>query len=140
ILDTQGEIVLEQTLDFIGRLSFKPFLGTKKVAVLNNAENLNIQSANALLKTLEEPSSSSIIILVAGPGRVLPTIFSRCQVLNFNVFSRKALEEFAKKFNLPVDQISLDLSFGRPGRLIRLVEDKGFLEKENAAVQAYQKL
>src|SRR6185295_6471933 len=49
ILDVQGEIVVEQALDFMSKMSFKAFFGTKKVAIINNAENLNVQSSNALL-------------------------------------------------------------------------------------------
>ena len=72
---------MEPALEFISRLSLKPFIGKYKVAIINNAENLNQQSGNALLKTLEEASESTIIILVAGYGKLLTTIISRCQVL-----------------------------------------------------------
>src|SRR5260221_2148399 len=87
MLDMEGEITVEPILDFIGKLRFKPFMGSKIIAIINNAKNLNLQSGNALLKTLEEPSPSSIIILVSSSGSVLPTVVSRCQVLNFSAFS-----------------------------------------------------
>lgn len=58
--------------------------GGPKVAILSPAELLNNAAANALLKTLEEPSSQSVIILICDqPGMLLPTIRSRCQVIEF---------------------------------------------------------
>jgi len=140
ILDTEGEIVMEQALDFISKMSYKPFLAAKKIAVINNAQNLNTQSGNALLKTLEEPSDSSVIILIAGPGKILPTIFSRCQVLNFSAFGKDELKEFAEAIGVQSNAEILDLSFGRPGRLQKLNDDKEFFQQESEAVKAYQKV
>ncbi len=58
--------------------------GGRKIAILNPAEALNINAANALLKTLEEPSANSLIILISHQaGMLLPTIRSRCQVVDF---------------------------------------------------------
>jgi len=55
--------------------------GRGKVAVLHPAESLNLQSANALLKTLEEPAQGTRLLLCsADPGRLLPTLRSRCQL------------------------------------------------------------
>src|SRR6185369_16832179 len=89
ILDLEGEIGMESVLDFISGLSFKPFAGSHKVAVVNNAQNLNTQSSNALLKTLEEPAGGTIIILISSTTQLLATIVSRCQVFSFYGFSEK---------------------------------------------------
>jgi DNA polymerase-3 subunit delta' len=140
ILDSEGEIIVEQVLGFISKISYKPFLGAKKIAVINNAENLNIQSGNALLKTLEEPSESSIIILIAGPGKVLPTIVSRCQVLQFSSFSREDLTQFARAGKLELSEDLLALSFGRTGRLKKLSENKVLFLKEKEIIEEFKKL
>ena len=56
--------------------------GRAKVAVLHPAESLNLQSANALLKTLEEPPPGTRLLLCsADPARLLPTLRSRCQLV-----------------------------------------------------------
>lgn len=139
ILDAGSEeIKMEQVLDFIPKLSFKPFLGGKKVAIINNAENLNQQSSNALLKTLEEPSSSIIIILIAGSGRLLPTIVSRCQVLNFSNFSPEQLKEFSESSKISVSDEVIGLSFGSIARLKQLAEDKDFLQSQKELLEKYQ--
>jgi DNA polymerase-3 subunit delta' len=58
--------------------------GNYKILIITPAENLNRQAANSLLKTLEEPNSSTILFLIAAaPERLLPTIKSRCYRLNF---------------------------------------------------------
>lgn len=65
-------------------LSLRSFFGGRKVAILDDADYLNVEGANALLKTLEEPPPNSIIILIAtSVERQLPTIRSRSQVVAF---------------------------------------------------------
>lgn len=65
------------TIDWVGKTSSR---GRGKVVLLHPAEALNLQSANALLKTLEEPPTGTRLLLgVADPARLLPTIRSRCQ-------------------------------------------------------------
>ena len=58
----------------------RPLSGKHKVGIVDNAHMLNTQSANALLKTIEEPSSSTIIMLVARNRSLPSTILSRCQI------------------------------------------------------------
>lgn len=62
-------------------LSQKPFAHQNKIAVIENAQNLNLESQNALLKTLEEPGENNYIILTApNTSSLLPTIISRCHI------------------------------------------------------------
>lgn len=66
-------------VDFISKTAQ---VGDLKIAVIEPAEQMNANAANALLKCLEEPAGSSLIILVShAPNRLLPTIRSRCQVI-----------------------------------------------------------
>ncbi len=62
-------------------LSRSPLFGPYKFAVVHHADFMTTEAQNALLKTLEEPSPSAVIVLVSSYGRVLPTICSRAQVL-----------------------------------------------------------
>lgn len=63
---------------------YKPFEGRKKVYILDQAEAMRTESANSLLKTLEEPTTDCIIILVtANVYALLPTVMSRCQLVRF---------------------------------------------------------
>ena len=138
-LDIIGEIPMEAAKEFIGQMSLKPFVAQKKVAIINNAQNLNLQSGNALLKTLEEPSAHNVIILISS-GKLLPTIVSRCQVLRFNVFSLSGLKEFAKILRLDVSEEMLELSCGSTARLKLLAENAEYLAQEKNLVNLFKKL
>jgi DNA polymerase-3 subunit delta' len=61
-----------------------PALGPYRVAIIDAVDDFNASGANAVLKTLEEPSGRGVLLLVShAPGRLLPTIRSRCRTLNF---------------------------------------------------------
>jgi len=65
-------------------LSLKPFRGDRRIAILDDADFLNEEGANCLLKTLEEPPPRSVLILVGTSAeKQLPTIRSRCQIVHF---------------------------------------------------------
>lgn len=65
-------------------IGLKPFMGGRKIAIIDDADYLNAEGANSLLKTLEEPPPRSVLILIGtSPARQLPTIRSRCQIVRF---------------------------------------------------------
>jgi DNA polymerase-3 subunit delta' len=71
------------------RLSRKPFFGRRKIAIVDDADHFSIPSANCLLKTLEEPPPSALLILIGtSPARQLPTIRSRSQIVRFQPLER----------------------------------------------------
>ena len=77
-------ISVAQIREVIRSLSLRPSEARRKVAILAGADRLNNQAANAFLKTLEEPPSGSVIILLStDPDRLLETILSRCLRLSF---------------------------------------------------------
>jgi DNA polymerase-3 subunit delta' len=79
-----GSIKVEQVREAIDRTMYRPFEGKRRVTIIDNADALMDGAQNALLKTLEEPPSSSIFILVTSrPDSLLPTVRSRCSVLRF---------------------------------------------------------
>jgi DNA polymerase-3 subunit delta' len=65
-------------------IALKPFRGRRKIAIIDDADYLNQEGANCLLKTLEEPPPRSLLVLVGtSQQRQLPTIRSRCQIVRF---------------------------------------------------------
>lgn len=78
-----GEIPVEQIRNLIHDISLTSH-GKIRIAVIYQAEKLNISSASVLLKTLEEPPRNVVIILTALSDNILPTIKSRCRTLRFN--------------------------------------------------------
>jgi DNA polymerase-3 subunit delta' len=74
-------------------LGLKPFRGGRKIAIIDDADFLNQEGANCLLKTLEEPPPKSVLILIAtSPQKQLPTIRSRCQWIPFSPLSAAEIE------------------------------------------------
>jgi DNA polymerase III subunit delta' len=79
-----GSIKVEPIRDVIEQVAYKPFEGRRRVVTFDQADALVTPAQNALLKTLEEPPSSAVFILVsARPDLLLPTVRSRCLQLRF---------------------------------------------------------
>jgi DNA polymerase-3 subunit delta' len=86
-------ITIDQTRGLMREIQLKPTGAEFKVAIIAGADRLNVQAANAFLKTLEEPPQKSILILLSTePQRILETILSRCLRLNFSTESVRALD------------------------------------------------
>ena len=78
-------IGVEQIRVLIGELNLTSYEGVAKVAVIESAHAMTASAANSLLKTLEEPAGTTLLVLIADRVGNLPaTIFSRCQRINFN--------------------------------------------------------
>jgi len=96
-------ITIDQTRELMQQIQLKPTEAQFKVAVIVGADRLNVQAANAFLKTLEEPPARSVLILLSTePARILETILSRCLRLNFSTESRTldpAQSEWLNKFS-----------------------------------------
>ncbi len=83
LLEDQSSIKISHVRELQHQLSLKPYAAPFKVALINEADKLTLPAQHALLKTLEEPPASSIIILTAPNKEVLlPTIVSRCQIIS----------------------------------------------------------
>jgi DNA polymerase-3 subunit delta' len=93
VLSSGGEeIKIDQIRQLQGELALKPFEGTKKTLIVDGVESMNTASANAFLKTLEEPPGDCLIVLVTSmPQSLLATIRSRCQEIRFLPLSRQEL-------------------------------------------------
>ncbi len=85
-------------------ISMRPMLGRRRVAVIDDADYLSIESSNCLLKTLEEPPPGAVLILLAtSRSRLLPTILSRAQVVRFSELSPEHLSQLLVEHGLASD-------------------------------------
>ena len=81
--------------------NFRPFEGKARVFIVDEVEKFNDASANALLKVLEEPPSTSHLILITSrPAMLLPTILSRCQMIRFSPLTPAEIESYLIKNKL----------------------------------------
>jgi DNA polymerase-3 subunit delta' len=89
-----GSIKIEQVRDVIDRAGYRPFEGRRRIVVVDEADALVAPAQNALLKTLEEPPSASVFLLVSSmPDSLLPTVQSRCPRLRFGALSAGEVAE-----------------------------------------------
>src|SRR5262249_10530757 len=84
IYNPDGQFIkIEQMREMSAEAQFKPFEGKRRIMIVDDADRLNIRAANSILKALEEPPETTLIILVTSrPYALLDTIRSRCQVLS----------------------------------------------------------
>lgn len=108
------DLPIETVRELIEHLSLKPARGGRKVAILDDADDLTAEAANAFLKTLEEPPPGSILILIGGPTpeRQFATILSRCQVVPLSPLRNDEVTELLREQGI-VDE-------GRVDRLVRI--------------------
>lgn len=90
----QGQIGVEEAYEIVKALALKSYEGGYKVMLIWMAEKMNTQSANKLLKLIEEPPEKTIFILIAeDEEQIINTIRSRCQVLHFPPLAEDAITE-----------------------------------------------
>lgn len=117
-----AQIKVEEVREMIRAISFAPFGGGTRLVLIRQAGQLNIASANVLLKTLEEPPPGNILVLtVQDPGEILPTLVSRCRRVNFlpleenliaQELERRGLDPAAARLQAALSGGSLGLALG----------------------------
>lgn len=129
-----GQITVQAIRQLEESLSYKPFEGRWKIAIVDNADRLNQSAANAFLQTLEEPSAQSILILISSrPDLLLPTIRSRCQRISFSPLPVDTMGRLLKeKFADMDDEQARLLSVLSGGRLGYAMDDTIINQREQS--------
>ena len=98
-IEAQGQsIKIQEVRELQEQMKFSPFEGGKRIFIIVDADKMNIASANAILKTLEEPAASNILVLLTSRPHQLPaTVLSRCQHLRFNPLRRETVASFLEE-------------------------------------------
>lgn len=121
-------ISVDQVREMIRRLATKPTLGEHRAIVIDPADELEKSAVNALLKALEEPPAGTFFLLVTHqPGRLLPTVRSRCRVLRFAALDETELDEVIRRDMPESDsatrQAAIRAAQGSPGMALSFVEN-----------------
>lgn len=119
-------------------IDIKPYSSKYKIYIMNEAEKMNVQAQNALLKTLEEPPAYAIIILLTtNVDAMLDTILSRCVVLNMKPVSDKLVKEYLMKTMMIPDykaEICVAFARGNIGKAKNLCTNEDFDKVRDEAV------
>jgi DNA polymerase-3 subunit delta' len=112
-------ILVRAVRDLESETNFRPVEGKARVFLIEHAESMNESASNALLKTLEEPSETSHLVLITSrPASLLPTIRSRCQTIHFAPLGAEELESYLVKSGKRAGEearLAAQLAAGRPG-------------------------
>jgi DNA polymerase III subunit delta' len=123
---TKRNITIDQIRRMQQRLTTRPTLGRRRAVIIDPADDLEKNAANALLKSLEEPPVGTFFLLVAHrPGRLLPTIRSRCRILRFAPLPdgevESILRELAPESDAETRAAALAAAEGSPGLALDFV-------------------
>ena len=131
--DNGSQIKVDAIREMIAYLQLSNQYGRRKIAVIEPAEGMNRHSANSLLKTLEEPTLSTLLILVSyQPARLPVTIRSRCRLISFKRTDRHSASEWLRKrINDPAQTSDLlELAGNAPLRALDLDETGALQNRE----------
>ena len=128
-----SSIAIAEIRKVLKQASLKPYCGKKKVFIVENTHFMNAEASNAFLKTLEEPQSDTVFILLSrSKDLLLPTIVSRCHVVRFVSAPLDLVREvIMHKLGIDEKEATLLASFasGRIGKAIRMKEENAVMRK-----------
>ncbi len=136
VIDSSLEepMTIEDVRGILDQIKLRPFMAQKKIFILCNIENLTVEGVNALLKTLEEPSPGSLLLLTTSVMEKIPeTVRSRCHRERFFRPSERALaEELRASYGEEGDRahVLAYLAGGCPGKARRLKEQGIFKTRD----------
>jgi DNA polymerase-3 subunit delta' len=137
VIESDGAYIkIDQVRDLIGEIAYQPFEGRFRVAILDGADQMRTEAANCLLKTLEEPPSRSILVLVtAKPYLLLRTIRSRSRMLQFGPIDSGIIEEYLTNrsgWNRADARLAAGLSNGNLGAALAFDAERNREVREQA--------
>jgi DNA polymerase III subunit delta' len=128
-------ITIDQIRELEHSVNLKPYEGGWRVVIIDGAEFMNDEAANALLKTLEEPPESTVfVLLTTDEVALLPTIHSRCRKIELSPLPIQALRQaLVERFEAPPERADLlaRLSHGAIGWAISATSDGKILEERS---------
>lgn len=116
-------VTVDEVRDISSWLFTKPTSGSGKAVIIDRADEMRGEAANALLKTLEEPPAYAYICLIGrNEESILPTIRSRCRIFRFGPLPDSSVAYILERLGLKTDKRAVKLSRGSVGVALRLLE------------------
>ncbi|MGM0441217.1 MAG: ATP-binding protein [Elusimicrobiota bacterium] len=127
------KINIDQIRELKREACHKPYIDGKKVFIIDDVASASREALNGILKILEEPPESTFFILITSkPQKLLPTIHSRCQKIEFSPLTNGQMEKFVnksidKKLEPESRKKLINISGGSPGKFIKFLEVEEFI-------------
>ena len=120
----QKELKIGTVREWQRDINLRPYEAKRRIFILHDAERLNEEASNAMLKTLEEPPPYATLILVAHSTELLQTIVSRCRLLRLRPLPRQQVASTLEERGVPAEQAALLAAWsgGRLGWALQLIE------------------
>ena len=137
LMEGESEVKIDQVRELQHRLALTPRQAGRRIALLVDFDLASDEAQNALLKTLEEPAERVVLLLTSGStSRLVPTLVSRCEVLNLRPVQLEAIEESLRAEGEPAESARLlaALSGGRPGAAREMRADPEQLTRRSGAL------
>ena len=143
VIPKEKQIQINQIRDVNWKLSLKPVKAPLLSIVIDKAHLMTKQAQNCFLKTLEEPKSRALLVLISEyPRYLLPTITSRCQTVKFYPVEKKEINNYLKAQKFKEEQINeiSQICLGRPGVAIDFSQNLKKLEERQEKVKELVKI
>ena len=129
-----SSVKIDDVRAVIADIGLKPYEARMKVYIIDGADNLTEEAANALLKTIEEPAGDSLLVLISeSPRRLLPTVRSRCQNVRFFPMGANIVKDILvgrHGIDADIAHILAGITCGSPGEALKLKDDDLFDRRE----------
>lgn len=124
-LERARSINVEQVRELVGKFGLKPALSDRRIVIIDSIDDMERSGANALLKSLEEPPAGTVFLLVShAPGRLIPTIRSRCRAIRLSPLADDQMRIILRRQLPQIDDKELEVligaSGGSPGAALKL--------------------
>lgn len=141
-VDTKSNIVAVDTVRAASAdMYMKPYLSDKRVFIIPDAEKMNAQAQNALLKIFEEPPGYCVIILIAqNDNMLLPTIRSRAVTIRFGALSDSQVKNYVAKNGVNASDVIVRLASGSIGMALELCENEELSDVLNTFVEMFKQI
>ena len=143
ILKPEGQTIkIEQVRQLENDISLAPYEAEQRVIIIDQAESMTVQSANSLLKTLEEPIGNVLFMLIVSNRQMLlDTILSRCMVVDFQPISREVLAQALGNQGIEHEEAAViaRLANGSLAKALEFLQENA-LEVRNMALECLEQL
>lgn len=133
-----AKLKIDQMRSIKRQETYKSIEGEYKVYIIVDSEKMTLESANSILKTLEEPSDKTVFILLTQAyNSLLPTIRSRCQLIRFSLVPQKTLQKALMSYPGMTDSRARWLtihSLGKPGKALKMASENMTENKDDMAL------